>query len=316
MVKNKYPAKVIETLGKGIPSQIMFHENGTEIVLMLCKKATGLGDGKNLNMQEDGAAFEGWALILKASQEYTSVVLDVDMDKLAEPLLTMGHYNRFLYRAMRFAECYSWFTLSPKVKIAVDCFRNTYYSGHCNLVNNIGNGDAGDNNNLENYLEGLLGKNPNLASQVTGISPLHRQLPVGLFTNHVAKATSLFTGGKSAIDLWGRNGESLHIFELKANNEKVGVLSELFFYACYAYDLYCEGSPKFIIPQKPSFKNDRGYRNLFNGNIEKIAAHILTNSLHSRIDENVIQLMRDTCKNKRIVFADPILYELMSMKLK
>jgi len=315
-MSKKVPEKVKNTLRNGIPSQITFTEDGNKLIMTLSPKGIGLANGKSLNMQEDGAAFEGWALIIYSKNDYSEIVLDAEMntgmDKLPDSRFEFGHYNRFLYRAMRFSEYYDWFSLSDIVLKAVNRFREIFYSGTKNLVNNIGTGNAGDNNKLENYIEGLLGGDEALAMEITGVSPLYRQLPVGLFEEPASNSTRIFTGGKSAIDLWGLSGNNLHIFELKTKNPKVGVLSELFFYACYAFDMYCDESPKFIKPKEPDNDDNRGYSVLFNnGKVESITAHILADELHARISENVNLLMNSMrmCKNKRINFADPIMFE-------
>ena len=315
-MSKKVPEKVKNTLLNGIPTQITFKEDGNKLIMTLCKKGIGLAGKNSLNMQENGAAFEGWALIIYSKNNYSEVVLDVkmdeEMDKLPEPELELGHYNRFLYRAMRFSEYFDWFSLSEKVQGAANRFIEMFYSGNKVLINNIGKGDAGDNSKLENYIEGLLGGDKTLAKEITGVSPLYRQLPVGLFEETVSESTRIFTGGKSAIDLWGLSGNELHIFELKTKNPEVGVLSELFFYACYAYDMYCIGSSNFIKPKEPNKEENRGYSILFNdAKVESITAHILADKLHPRISENVDLLMKTMrkCKNERIKFAAPIMFE-------
>jgi hypothetical protein len=66
-----------------------------------------------------------------------------------------------------------------------------------------------------------------------------RQWPVGLFEGRVAKNkyNSLFTGGKSAIDLIGISNNTLVLFELKTHlNRNVGAISELLFYASVMRD--------------------------------------------------------------------------------
>jgi hypothetical protein len=74
--------------------------------------------------------------------------------------------------------------------------------------------------------------------KVFGLKSVHRQLPVGVFQGEVAKRASIFTGGRSAIDLWGIATERLVLFELKnARNKKLGALAELFFYSMVMYDL-------------------------------------------------------------------------------
>jgi len=68
---------------------------------------------------------------------------------------------------------------------------------------------------------------------------LDRQFPVGVFDGIPTKASAIFTGGKSAIDLVGiGHDSSFWLFELKAEkNIKVGALSELFFYSMVVRDV-------------------------------------------------------------------------------
>jgi len=316
-MNNSTPERVIKILkNNGVPTQIEFTERGNTITLTLSDKGIGCSDKGNQNMQVNGAAFEGWALLLKAhpTYGYDNVVLDVKMSKLPEPELKKGHFNRFLYRAMRFSDYYKWFGISKKIKEAVNIFKERFYSNASVLVNNIGEGDAGSNSHLENQIESLLYNSPELAKNITGISPLNRQLAVGLFQSKVDSKTNVFTGKKSAIDLWGlsENKDILHIFELKTKNTQVGVLTELFFYACYVYDVFSENKPEFISKNMSEIEDNRGYNDLFKAQIKTISAHILTDKLHSRINDNnngVITLMRKSCENKKIHFADPILFD-------
>jgi len=288
--------------------------------MTLGDRAMGFSD-KPLNMQEDGAAFEGWALILKTKTKYKTIILDADEEtkSLPEPELKAGHYNRFLFRVMCFAECYDWFAVSDKIMYAVERFKSNFYSDGHILVNNLGEGEAGDNANLENYFEGLLVK-PDISKKLTGLSQLYRQLPVGLFlksdsdANDISDTNRIFTGGKSAIDLWGLNNDTLSIYELKVKNDKVGVLTELFFYACYVHDMYCVSGQSFMTPRKPkeTEKYCRGYNILYNNrnNIAGVKAYILADNLHPSIGDDVVYTMKDMQgKNLRnISFEDPIIY--------
>ena len=75
-------------------------ENRIEMVLGL--KSIGAHE-KPYNMQSDEAAFEAWALILHVLCNYDIQLSTEKIDKIEKP---SGHYNRFLYRAMKFAEQY------------------------------------------------------------------------------------------------------------------------------------------------------------------------------------------------------------------
>ena len=66
------------------------------------------------NMQSDNAAFEGWAICLKAwlPEQIERVCLKWDSPnvKFMTPN-NKQHYNRFLYRALRFSQQYNWFSI-------------------------------------------------------------------------------------------------------------------------------------------------------------------------------------------------------------
>ena len=64
-------------------------------------------EGLLSNMQENASAFESWALCIKAALPQIDRVT-VGWNAPARP---DSHYNRFVYRAVRFEENYSWVTL-------------------------------------------------------------------------------------------------------------------------------------------------------------------------------------------------------------
>ena len=112
-----------------------------------------------------------------------------------------------------------------------------------------------------------------------------RQFPVGLFKNKVSRATKVFTGGKSAIDLVGINEKTncLWVFELKAEgNQRMGIVSELFFYVVFMRDVI-----------KGNFKHEDDQR-IFDGRLhhrelEKIAeirGCLLASKFHPLLDDN------------------------------
>lgn len=304
--------------GITLPNNIGVQKEGKATTLTLTRAATGYekkGD-KNINMQEDEAAFEGWALVLKAKGVCDEITLDADIsDDIFANDNKKGHYRRFLYRAMRFSENYGdWFKLSSRVGKAVDAFQKHYYSGK-RLCNNTPSGDAGDNDKLENQMEARFAAGNVLETAVPGLAAVHRQLPVGLFLGDVATDnTRIFTGGKSAIDLWGMANNALHIFELKANNAKVGILTELFFYAAYTYDMFCAGSPDYIKPCVSKNRGEeRGYEQLYEASekeqIKNIVAHILADQLHPEVKNKEIFRLLAGGKNQQIKYEMPLIYE-------
>ena len=79
------------------------------------------------NMQSDNAAFEGWAICLKAwlpeKIETVELKWDVPHD-IDEKDNKWCHYRRFLYRVLRFSEQYDWFIISPDNSLEVDNLKN------------------------------------------------------------------------------------------------------------------------------------------------------------------------------------------------
>lgn len=294
-----------------LPSAILFREmdNGIEMVLPSWAIGQTAGSARTANMQEDSAAFEAWALIVYHHylEKQGVVRLSVDHAGSLPPFAAgraNGHYGRFLYRADKFAKQYaSWFRLSPDIDGAVERFR--IYLAEGKFENSMPVGEAGTNDKLENAIESgfvtepgtLLLRSKAKASKFhLGEGAIYRQLPVGLFESASAKKSegSVFTGGKSAIDLWTVSSDTISIFELKADNKMVGIITETMFYANYIYDMYIAKRPSFAAV-KPSSKSTRGYRELdaAKDELKKIMAYFLTDALHPLITEEIIALMND-----------------------
>lgn len=245
-----------------LPNTITFSMSESanpSLIIKLQRRAVGLTEGKEkpFNMQEDGAAFEGWAVIIRAlykeetwkeqKEKYEFLAkwngkIILDAENAEKPLppyqVTEGHYGRFLYRAMRFQETYGkWFQLSKEVQKAADDFKKVL--NESTFTNNLPKGKAQTNTSLENTVEAEFEKQEDLFQKIMkkkipkiskGIS---RQLPCGLFQGEIKQANRIFTGGKSAIDFWnytkidGKN--NMTIAELKAKSKMIGIITEIFF---------------------------------------------------------------------------------------
>ena len=118
----------------------------------------------------------------------------------------------------------------------------------------------------------------------TNADYLNRQLPVGVFNKPVSNKTRILPKNKSAIDIWGiSKANELLLFELKAEgNNKVGIISELYFYSCVMYRV-----------QKGQFK----YEKYKIPNLDKIAktkkikAYFFAPSLHPLIDRTLVDYL-------------------------
>lgn len=183
------------------------------------------------NMQTDNAAFEGWAVCLKAwfPSRIQKVILrwDIPSKEKKNP-----HYRRFLFRAWRFEQLYDWFTIDEYDRGEIIEFARNYN----NLKINSSNSDPEQKGNLENRTEYFFVKESHLARQFKDYyktNNFDHQLHVGIKRGN----EQFFTGGQSAIDLWGRKDSTLTIIELKCHNIMVGIISELFLYICVTISL-------------------------------------------------------------------------------
>ncbi len=250
-----------------IPSRMKIEEGENCIKIIMNAKRI-----QEKNMQEDGNDFEGWGIATYIySQKKKTVLFDVDehFSLQGEDYLGKGHLCRFLYRLMKFSEQYKWVKLSTYLESEVKRFRKYLSAGV--FVNNIGTGEAGNKNKYddENAVEAKLAEQGVMRSVIKGVDigngNVYRQLPVGLFAGGVKRANSVFTGGKSAIDLWVRNEDTINVVELKTNNPMMGIITEIFFYSNYVYDFLRKDKKLFTLNEIPKGKdNHRGYEEIWN----------------------------------------------------
>lgn len=316
----------LKKIGIGVPrwpGDIGLKIEGKEITLILKPEAVGLAKD-NKNMQDNAACFEGWAVALKAKSKDLKIILKVESDlhefKIEEDgtVKENGHYGRFLYRALRFSEQYeSWFSLEESLDRVVTNFKKNYLKNDV-LCNNVPGTKAGKNGKIECYIEALMAKTGKeaflnslkKAKNEKDINPeqqVYRQLPVGLFSGSVDDNRKVFTGGASAIDLWTLKDDALQVVELKADNKMVGIITEIFFYSNYMYDLLI--NEKFR-STKPNFNNgdsnNRGYDTLYikaiNKEIKKIEGFMLANEYHPLITPDVLDVLNAGSKNDEIQY--------------
>ena len=287
------------------PEQLHVEQGSWPTCVRLCLTAETV----EKNMQSNSAAFEGWALLIHVYCKF-HVELDLDLEHAPSEQPARGHYQRFLYRALKFSQQYSsWFSLSERLAPRVEQFRQYLYHGgspaHPNptFCNGLPSKPAKDGTSLESCVEGLFAGEcrsvlTELTFQQAGISLIpdcvHRQLPVGLYETEKSEQNSVFTYGKSAVDLWALTTDGVVIYELKTRNPMVGLLTELMFYANYMYDLYVSQNRMRPFPpdgQTGQISADdrilRGYDQLYKkycaDKIATIHAAMLTDKLHSLI---------------------------------
>ncbi|NEW80780.1 MAG: hypothetical protein GZ094_00215 [Mariniphaga sp.] len=260
-----------------LPRDIEFTIVGNDVEMHISSKSV------EKNMQDDAAAFEGWALVLKRWGKFDKVILSWDLNNLPDN----GHYQRFLFRATNFSKDFnSWFEIKsnciPYLTALIINESETYY-----LNSPSNNRDKNIPQGAESILEDKFSKGDwaDPLKLKTNADYLNRQLPVGVFKKSVSKLTSIFPRLKSAIDIWGisKNNELL-LFELKAHaNNKVGIITELYFYYCIMQNV-----------QSGRFKHEKS-----DPDLDKIAkskginAYFLAPKLHLLIDKELVGLLNE-----------------------
>jgi hypothetical protein len=260
-----------------LPSRIDFRDTGDTVNMKLSTEAV------SSNMQKDDGAFEGWALILKRWGNYQNVIISWDKPDL----IANGHYQRFLFRLKHFSQDFSsWFSIDEECQLFLDDSKIKQAEKY--LLNIPSKRGDKVSPNPEAILEDRF-INRDLREPLMNISnavSVYRQLPVGIFGNKVSKKTSIFTQGKSAIDIWGfSKSNELLVFELKAdNNKKIGIISELYF---YVYVLQMVRKQIFKYEDCP----DEHKHLLEISTTKKIKAYFLSPTLHPLIDKEILKLL-------------------------
>lgn len=284
------------------PNNIEFEhdETFTEITLNILRP--------ELNMQTDSACFEAWSLLLKLKTSCKKVTLSFKKPdfEITEYLRNLNsdeqHYMRFLYRLSKFKQqMKSWFFVSDKSNIELDFFINEFLSRE--KTNNIPskksqyNKEKGD----EHVLEKAFMKIPSLRNCSNIQFELFDQLPIGLFSGAVCKENKIFNTGY--IDLWGKNQDdnSLNIFELKdQNNRKVGIISELFFYANIAFDLLHQRDNIKLNSDECEYRGYKEFISLRNSNVK---AWFLVDKLHPSIEAHPDEILHILNENSPISYG-------------
>ena len=221
-----------------------------KLVMTLTQAAAGFSNP--INMQDTRACFEAWCLIIKAKTSNSGLEIELDVDGITVASYpggkpANGHLGRFLYRILKFSEQYAgWFQLSPILDNLKNKFK-TYLDSHT-FVTSAPSGapkKAIANYNLESYVEYFFCDSISAQKDILGLSSgttIDRQLPVSLFDATKSNTTGVFTGGKSAIDFWAVDGDTINVYELKSDNPMVGIITEIFFYSNYVHDVFISKS--------------------------------------------------------------------------
>ena len=287
------------TLGD-FPDSIRLAYTSPKLVMTLTQDAAGFSN--HINMQDTRACFEAWCLIIKAKTSNPGLKIELDVDGITiasypggKP--ANGHLGRFLYRILKFSEQYKkWFNLSEKLENIKDKFK-TYLDSHT-FVTSAPDDEASDNlddlkNNLESYIEYVFWDSYRVQRDILKLDRgaiVGRQLPVSLFDVTKSKKTGVFTFGKSAVDFWALDRDTINVYELKVNNPMVGIITEIFFYSNYVHDVFIAGYLNHT-KGKVSHKTDVQLRNYDKITGKKVHGIMISNrrdddkGWHSSLDE-------------------------------
>jgi hypothetical protein len=293
--------------GIKFPAQISFSISDKTLVIHI--SGTGVRD----NMQTDGSAFEGWAISLLAwlPEDITQVMLNWDNPEYSKDKEMRNkqekHYNRFVMRAMFFEENFEWAFIDESRRKEIDDVKRVMPL----LVMNYPKSDSKEKveeSDIVNKGEAKLERQIVNALR-RDIELSDHQLPVGLFKNDVKSINNYTPRGASQIDIWQLENDVMRIFELKdETNNKIGIISELLFYA-NTISLLVNGKIRFPDSLKLEKKNYRHIQELSSAiehhEINYVEAIFLNYSFHpligGRIDR-VLSILNSGVRNVHVVF--------------
>ena len=229
-----------------LPQYISFTiQENTKKLCLYIEEQKGILSGKEVienatcnNMQTDNAAFEGWAVCLKAWLPNAISTVELKWDEPSDGN-SNPHYRRFCYRVVKMLDAYEWFSINETNKNGIESFIHELKG----LQNNCGNSipvkkfkhGGGVGENAVEYDMVHEQNFPQKMCEKYGVDNIFHQLPVGIKKENAF----FFAGTKAAIDLWGMHDNELTIIELKYENNMVGIISELFFYVNIIRDIIC-----------------------------------------------------------------------------
>ena len=314
----KSEVSIVSDLTKIKPSElpsdkeeIQFEEDSNTFKITISQSAA------TKNMQHNFAAFEAWSLVVK-SAGYARVILAEKEHKYKMDKNEKRHYNRFLYRVLCFNKGFEWFDISAELQDKIKAFEKTELTKELFINAPLSEPKEPDEKSHEAVMEMRLTKDKNNSRLNlmlgTDIGKFYQQLPVGLFEGGVKTDNAIFPSDKAAIDIWGLSGSVFHLIELKVkSNTDLGVLSEVFFYACFINDMLCgrrleTKESAELLRYKKDGEFYRGYTQLTQAKIDSVVAYILTEKKHGKLDDAFAELQN--CDIKGIEFAKAIRYPL------
>ncbi len=304
--------------GIKLPQYISFIlEDDSTLLLYIQEQTADNGDVINAlsnNMQGDNAAFEGWAVVLKAwcPDKASKVRLKWDVPSDGD---FNSHYKRFCYRVVKMEKAYDWFSIDDTNREGIESFEKKLKE--VSLKNNCGNSmpskkfkhGGGIGENAVEYDMVHEQDFPHKLCEKYGVDNIFHQLPVGVKTD--GDNQSFFAGNKAAIDLWGMKDNELTIIELKYQNKMVGIISELFFYVNIIRDIIKGdiAAPTGKLPHEKDL-----YERI--NKMKKIHARMLADEYHPLIKENVFKVL-DNSTNQDVPIdykCDTYIYKPSSLE--
>ena len=264
-----------------------YEKQTKNLVITLLKK------GLTANMQDNGSAFESWAIILKFYLNDAIDTVTIDWQELPHDDKNNLHFNRFVYRLSKFIQTYEWaYSAKPVPEIPSVLV--------CNYPNGVA-AEAGDHDKRsEGWIECKY-----VEKYSCNYDAMNHQLPVGIFYDKVSRDTHYTTGQKSAIDIWAIKNNELYIFELKkADNKVLGVISELMFYTNILHDIMShriqyQSDAKLKNTVKNNYRAfGELYRSYISGIIQNINAIILADKTHHLISPSLLDFINDSARLK------------------
>ena len=226
------------------------------------------------NMQTDAAAFESWALVIRAAFCEKGFPVSVRIDGEKPNGLKKSeqkHYNRFLYRLSKFTEIFSWaYTEDFKNEIEEFCLT------HTDMVINVPRSDA-----KISAAKGEATMERNFCKDNESLFDcIDHQLPVRIFDRDIMEENAITARG--FIDSWAIKNDTAYVFELKLEeNRKVGAISELMFYVNIIHDILIH---RITIPDTSEYRSFDKLKEYYDSyKCKKIKGRIIAKKYHPLI---------------------------------
>ncbi|MFC1971042.1 hypothetical protein ACFLV0_03805 [Chloroflexota bacterium] len=284
-----------------------------------------------LNMQVNGAAFEGWIIAIKTWLPMLTKKVELNFSFPSNYSMEVSgnpevcHFNRFLYRTVNFSRLYpEWFSLDERIGGKVKEFIRWLKQEPCYLNQPLRERKSViETENMERKIESWLrfedGKGPLCNLWGLNQEKLFNQLPVGVFHKTIEKKSAIFTRGAGAIDLGGvsKDGTTLHIIELKSgNNINMGVISEILFYTAVIYDTCIAEDNLFEFGRYKNSSQTEAMTAIQNGGykFKYLHSHVLAERYHPLFSDNTVNLIADGLSRLGIKF-DRAQYDYSNKRL-